>query len=116
MGTSHNLGGALGLALGSLIFTHGTKLNLLTTLQKLQFPINHWVDDVIMNTDQAISLLMKHTPLSQENATHVFKQAFLSGYQHTLWFLAILMIVVLVISVALRKKSKKEMSQRFNDF
>ena len=35
MGTSHNLGGALGLALGSLIFTYGTKLNLLTHLEKI---------------------------------------------------------------------------------
>lgn len=104
MGTSHNLGGALGLALGSLIFTYGTKLNLLTTLQKLQLPIHHWVDDVVMNTDQAIVLLAEHTPLTLETATQVFKQAFLSGYQNALWFLAILMIAALVVSVILRKK------------
>ena len=104
MGTSHNLGGALGLALGSLIFTYGTKLNLITSLKKWQLPIDQWVNEVVMNTDQAINLLMEHTPLTEGTATQVFKQAFLSGYQTAFWFLAILMIAVLIISVALRKK------------
>lgn len=106
MGTSHNLGGALGLALGSLLFTYGTKFNLLATLQKLQLPVNHWVDAVVMNTDQAIALLTEHTPLTQEAATHVFKQAFLSGYQNAFWFLAILTIAALAVSIVLRKKDK----------
>ncbi len=110
IGTSHNLGGALGLALGSLIFTYGTKLNLLTTLKKLQLPIDQWVNDVVMNTDQAIALLMKHTPLAEGTATQIFKQAFLSGYQTVLWFLAILMLIVLVVSVLLRKKTKQEIT------
>lgn len=108
MGTSHNLGGALGLALGSLIFTYGTKLNLLITLKKLQFPIEQWVNAVVMNTDQAIILLMKHTPLAEGTATQIFKQAFLFGYQTVLWFLAILMIIVLIVSVLLRKKNQEE--------
>ncbi len=108
MGTSHNLGGALGLALGSLIFTYGTKFNLLTSIKKLQLPINHWVDDAVMNTDQAITLLMEHTHLTKEAATHVFKQAFLSGYQTALWFLAILIIIVLGVSGVLRKKAERQ--------
>lgn len=113
MGTSHNMGGALGLALGSLIFTYGTKLNLLKTLQKLQLPIDHWVDDVIMNTDRAIALLTEHTSLTSETATHIFKQAFLSGYQHALLFLAVLMAIVLVISGVLGKKTKTLVKSAF---
>ena len=53
---------------------------------------------------------MKHTPLAEGTATQIFKQAFLSGYQTVLWFLAILMIIVLVVSVLLRKKTKQEIT------
>lgn len=105
MGTSHNLGGAIGLALGTLVFTYGTKLNLLAAAHKQAITdTNHWLDDVVTNTDQAISLLMQHAHLTQEAATQLFIQAFLSGYAYTLGFLAFLVFIALGVCGLLRKK------------
>jgi EmrB/QacA subfamily drug resistance transporter len=104
MGTAHNLGGAIGLALGTLIFTFGTKFSLLTALQKLQLTAGNWVENAITNTDQTIHLLMQHTHLNQEMAGRLFTKAFLSGYGWTLWSLALLALIVLVVSSLLRKK------------
>jgi EmrB/QacA subfamily drug resistance transporter len=106
MGTSHNLGGAMGLALGTLMFTYGTKLSLLTTLPKQQLAdSSHWLNEVVTNTDQAIGLLMQYAHLDQEAATQLFTQAFLSGYAYTLGFLALLVLVILSVSSLLRKKA-----------
>ncbi len=104
MGTTHNLGGSIGLALGSLIFTFGTKFNLSTAMQNLQLPIGSWINEVISNTDQGVALLVQHTHLSQEKATALFTQAFLSGHQAALGFLALLMLIALGVSLLLRKK------------
>lgn len=106
MGTSHNLGGAIGLALGTLVFTYGTKLSLLSALHTQLSSGNHWLNDVVTNTDQSTDLLMQHAHLNQNLATELFTQAFLSGYSYTLGSLALLALIALSISQWLCKKIK----------
>lgn len=107
MGTAHNLGGTIGLALGTLIFTYGTKLRALSALpQQQSTDANDWLNDFVTNTGQGIELLMQHTPLHLEAATQLFTQAFLSGYIYTMGFLALLVGAIFSMTAILIKKRR----------
>lgn len=91
-----------------LVFTYETKFNLLDHLQSLPIPnAGNWLNDVASNTDQAIHLLLQHTPLNKEMVILLFRQAFLSGYAGTLWLLVLVELIGLGIVLYYAKDRPK---------
>lgn len=97
IGTLHNLGGAIGLAIGTVIYTLQAKTVLLSRLADQHLAIGSWVNQAIANTDSAISLITTNTPLNASLANQLFHQYFLHGYSGALWLLVSTSLVALAI-------------------
>lgn len=93
--TLHNFGGALGLAIGVLIYQWQAKIALIQQLARFNISTTNWITQAIANTDQGILLIQQATSLSRSTATQLFQQAFLQGY------VGAFVLLILVSSVAL---------------
>lgn len=106
LGTLHNLGGAIGLAVGTLIYNILSKKTLLSMLSHEQIPAGKWVDQAIANIDNALHILENYTGLSSDRVSHFFQQYFLSGYRGAMWFLVFTSLVALITAFfGLKNKS-----------
>ncbi len=96
IGTLHNLGGAIGLALGTLIYNLLAKKTLLSLLEKNNTPAGTWVDQAIANTENAVHIMQKNTHLDVDSITAIFQHYFLQGYQGAMWLMIIVCILALI--------------------
>ena len=101
IGTLHNLGGAIGLAIGTLIYGLGVQYQFLAQLPNGGV----WIKQAAANTDNAIQMIIAHAQLSLPQATEIFQQAFLRGYQWAMWLLmAVSLIALLAVACGLKKR------------
>ncbi len=93
IGTLHNLGGAIGLAFGTLIYTILSKSSLRSQAIQQQLPLGSWIDKAINSTDHALEIIQKSTPLNTNEINQLFQHYFLSGYKGAMWLLVITSII-----------------------
>ena len=100
--TLHNVGGALGLALGLLCYRLGAEGRILDDLKELAIIPGPWIGAVVNDPEEALTLLSKHAPgLELSRATAVFHQSFLAGYRVAMQLLAGVSSLALVALTAL---------------
>lgn len=95
--TLHNFGGALGLALGVLIYNWRAKIALIQQLASYNFTDTSWITRAVANTDQSIALIQQSTSLKINIVLQLFQQAFLKGYTGALLLLVFVAGVALII-------------------
>jgi EmrB/QacA subfamily drug resistance transporter len=106
LGTLHNFGGAIGLALAVVIYrilaTH------LLTQQALiaHFSLGEWVNNAILDIGHTAQIIVQHTNLALPNAQIIFTEIFLRGYTGALWLLVASSVSILIlIMVGLKKET-----------
>ncbi|MBS0349577.1 MAG: MFS transporter [Proteobacteria bacterium] len=89
LGTLHNLGGAIGLAVGTLIYNILSKNNLQDLLNQRSIHAKAWTKEATANIDNAIQIIKNNTGLKLEEVTAIFQHYFLKGYQGAILLIAI---------------------------
>jgi EmrB/QacA subfamily drug resistance transporter len=102
--TLHNIGGAIGLGVGVVIYRHFAANNLLQNLSGYQIKSDTWVNQVVMNPDHAIQLLQKYTVFNINETTVLFQQFFIHGYRAAMWFLVVASFISLLVMIIGMKK------------
>ena len=95
IGTFHNFGGTIGLALGTLIFSGAAYARLLSGVTGAQLPAGSWLVEASGNMGQAAALIATHTGLAPAAASALFQQGFLHGYASAMWLIVALPLVSL---------------------
>lgn len=103
--TLHNIGGAIGLGIGVVIYRYFATNNLLQNLSGHQIKNGDWVNQIAMNPDHAIELLQQHTLLNSHEITTLFQQFFIHGYQSAMWFLVATSFTALFVMIFGMKKN-----------
>ena len=106
IGTLHNFGGAIGLALGTVVYQYQAKHILNNDLLKNKIATNAWVNQVISNPDNAVTTLMQQTNIGLIQATNLFKHFFIKAFTTTMWLLIIVSLLAL-ITILLGLKNRK---------
>jgi len=105
LGTLHNFGGAIGLAIGTVIYQLKAKSGLLQQLPLTDRNHSSWLNQVVANPEQATSLLVKHLKISLSHAQHIFHQYFTQSFSYTMWLLvAVSLIAFFIVAIGLRKR------------
>lgn len=100
--TVHNIGGAVGLALGLVCYQLAAEARLLGDLSALAITTGPWVGAVVNDPEAALPLLLQHsTTLEPLLAQTLFEQSFLAGYQAAMGLLATVSLLVLCFLVVL---------------
>ncbi|WP_368396742.1 MFS transporter [Streptomyces sclerotialus] len=84
--TFHNLGGAIGLAAGIVLYRQQSESALTTALADHQIPAGDWTREVAADPEHALTLLRQHTSLSGDDVTQIFHQTFTHGTQAAMWW------------------------------
>jgi EmrB/QacA subfamily drug resistance transporter len=111
LGTLHNLGGAIGLAVGTLIYNMMAKSALLSQLKENNIAPGAWADQVIANTEGAVDIIRQYAGLSVEKTTAIFQHYFLNGYRGAMWVMVIVSLLAL-LAVALGLKNQKPAGEK----
>ncbi|WP_411128812.1 MFS transporter [Streptomyces sp. x-19] len=85
--TFHNLGGAIGLAAGIVLYRVQAESHLTDTLSAKGVAIGSWTRDAVADPERATELLKEHTSLNAHDITDVFNQMFAHGTQSAMWML-----------------------------
>lgn len=87
--TMHNIGGVVGIALGTVVYHHFSALALQEGLIAHATQLTtQLTDTIIANPEQAIATLTTHAALSIQQATELFQQFFMRGYHSAMQLLA----------------------------
>ena len=89
--TLHNIGGAIGLALGTVAYHYQAKIALTIAAAKQHLAIGDWISQAVADPDNALSLIQSQTHLPLAKATSLLHQFFMHGYRGG-------MILLLVVS------------------
>jgi EmrB/QacA subfamily drug resistance transporter len=90
MGTSwtlHNVGGAIGLGVGIVIYKVFAKNNLINNLAIYHINGNFWADEIITNPNNASNLIRQYTHLNSNDLLPILHQFFITGYHAAMWLL-----------------------------
>ncbi|HVV67470.1 MAG TPA: MFS transporter [Gammaproteobacteria bacterium] len=108
MGTLHNFGGALGLALGTLLYHHQAKVVLLEQSVKQNFPTGSWMEQAISKPEDAVQTIVQATHLDTNSATRLFMDFFTHSFSSLMWLLVGISVAgFLVILLGLKRPNKK---------
>jgi EmrB/QacA subfamily drug resistance transporter len=108
MGTSwtlHNIGGAVGLSIGIIIYHTFAKQNLINNLVSHHISASSWINEAITNPDNAVKLFQQYTHLSISDTLPIFHQFFIAGYHAGMWLLFLSSLSALSIIFFGMKKS-----------
>lgn len=108
MGTSwtlHNIGGAVGLALGMVVYRNCALSSLLNNLVSQKIQVGEWIKEVITNPEKSIVLLQQITGINSENANTLSQQFFISGYKGGMFLLVMSSLIALIVIFFGMKKS-----------
>lgn len=106
IGTLHNFGGAIGLALGTVVYRLQAESALISQSMKQHTSIGTWVNNAVMDILNAIEIMQKATHMNFTKIQYVFQQFFLKGYAAAMWLLvASSIITLLIILFGLNKKN-----------
>jgi len=107
LGTFHNFGGAMGLVVGTLIFSAAAYTRLTSLVTDRHIDGGPWLSAAVSNTDQAVNIIASNTGLNQPDATDLFHQFFLHGYASAMWLLVLLPLLSLgFLSLSGKKKTR----------
>ncbi|TNF69000.1 MAG: DHA2 family efflux MFS transporter permease subunit [Gammaproteobacteria bacterium] len=106
LGTLHNFGGALGLALGTVIYSHFSFNQLISGLKTLHIQTGSWVTEAIADPNNATSLISSHIKFGYQHAQQLFEDAFIKGYSSSMWLLLIVALLGLAIIVIFEKSKQ----------
>ena len=86
----HNMGGAVGLAIGTAIYHH---YSYKTLIEQLNGTAHKWIEKAISDPNTAIATIEQHTQLVPDKAETLFYHFFMSGYQASMLLLTLVSIV-----------------------
>ncbi|MBO0652863.1 MFS transporter [Streptomyces triculaminicus] len=95
--TFHNLGGAIGLAVGIVLYRAQAEDGLTSALARLHAPAGDWTHDVVADPERAADLLREHTSLTSGQVGEVFDRMFSDGTQAAMWMVAGTSLAALVV-------------------
>ncbi len=95
--TFHNLGGAIGLAAGIVLYRARAEGSLTAALAEHRAPAGDWVRDVVADPERAAELIQRHTSLNGDAVTEVFDTMFTQGTQAAMWMVAGTSLTALVV-------------------
>jgi EmrB/QacA subfamily drug resistance transporter len=105
IGTLHNLGGAIGLAVGTLIYQMQSESALMRAATEQHFSFGPWIQDAISETENAVVIIQSNTAISAEKAQAIFDATFLHGYSSVMVLLvATSLLTLLMVGVGLKGK------------
>jgi len=99
LGTLHNFGGAIGLAIGTVVYHYRAKLIALADLAKQNVAPGAWVDKAIADPDNAVLIITHNANIATTKATAIFQNFFISGYNSAMLLLMIVSMVALAIVI-----------------
>lgn len=103
--TLHNIGGAIGLGVGVLIYRLYAQYALVNNLTNQHVALGSWVEEAVANPDVAVTLLQQHTNLSMSEILPLFHQFFIAGYQAAMWLLLLSSLMALgVVFVGMKEQ------------
>ncbi|POX37958.1 MFS transporter [Streptomyces sp. Ru73] len=103
--TFHNLGGAIGLAAGIVLYRWQAEAALTAALADRHVPSGTWVRDVAADPEHAVTLLRQHTSLGDGDLTRLFHQMFTHGTQAAMWWVTAASLAAL-LALALLGRSR----------
>ena len=98
LGTLHNFGGAIGLAIGTVIYHYQAKSVLVHDAVQKGIAVKPWMDQVVADPDNAKNIILQHTSMNTQSATDLFQHSFLSGYHGAMWLLLGISLAAFAIS------------------
>jgi EmrB/QacA subfamily drug resistance transporter len=102
LGTLHNFGGAIGLAIGTVVYHSFANSKLLTMLAAKKIAIGAWTNSIISNPDTALASLQHMTHLAPAEAQQLFAEFFTYGYRGAMILLLVItMIGFLLVALGL---------------
>lgn len=103
--TFHNIGGAIGLALGIVIYRAKAQSVLVDNLVSHNLQTNVNLSNIVSNPEDAPRLLQQIFHLPYAAAENLVQQFFIAGYQAAMWLLVISSLLALAIVLFGMKKS-----------
>ncbi|MFB7636001.1 MFS transporter [Streptomyces sp. NPDC056149] len=101
--TFHNLGGAIGLAVGMAVYRRSARDALDEALAARRLPGGEWVSRAVADPGVGNGLLRAHTGLDGRGAEALSRELFLRGNQAAMWLLCgVAVVAFLVIWVGMR--------------
>lgn len=94
--TFHNLGGAIGLAAGIVLYRWQAEAGLTESLADHGVAAGGWTHEVAAVPEDATTLLRQHTSLSDGEITRLFGEMFAHGAQAAMWLVAGVSLAALV--------------------
>lgn len=105
LGTVHNLGGALGLVVGTLIYQAKAHAVLVTMAQQQNLITGDWMSQAVSDPEHAIAILQRSTDLDMQQLHHLFQQFFIGGYQWAIGFIGLIaLLAMLTVLFGLKKR------------
>lgn len=102
--TIHNIGGAIGLGIGVVIYRIYAQYALSNDLAAHHISGGSWINEVVANPNNALELLQRYTHLAINDLLSISHQFFIAGYQAAMWLLVASSLIVLgVIYFGLKK-------------
>ncbi len=102
--TMHNVGGAVGLAIGVVVYHAGAQAALLGDLAARQVTPGAWAGDILSDPSKAVNLLGQYSNLGSSEITSIFQSFFMSGFHCAMWLLVGVSLAALAgIAWGLRK-------------
>jgi EmrB/QacA subfamily drug resistance transporter len=95
--TFHNIGGAIGLALGIVIFNTAAKITLVDYLNDNHIRVGDWFNHINANPEKSISILEEYLQRGHDFAVQLYQQSFLTGYHACMSLLAISSFMALLV-------------------
>ena len=105
LGTVHNFGGTVGLAIGTVVYHYFSLQTLMGAVDQKSMLVMTWMQEATANPDLAIGLIQKNTSLSITNARTLFENYFIHGYAASMGLLAVVAVITLGIVVGLDKRN-----------
>lgn len=106
IGTLHNLGGAIGLAVGTLIYQMQSESALIRQATEQNLTLGSWIKEAVLETENALTIIQKNIPLNPDKAQEIFYSTFLHGYSSVMMLLVAISVMTLLIVGAGLKKHK----------
>ncbi|MCF6767846.1 MFS transporter [Thiotrichales bacterium 19S11-10] len=107
LGTLHNFGGALGLALGTVVYSHFGLEKLISGLTALNIKPGSWVTEVIADPNTAAHLISQHISYGYQQAKILFESSFVKGYSSSMWLLLGIALLGFVTIMIFERKPKR---------
>lgn len=98
IGTFHNIGGAVGLAIGSFMFTYFSKDQLRHLLH--MHADKAWIRQAVSDPEKLIQVLKQHTHLAASKVQAISAQTFMHGQTAAMILISGVSVVVLVVLLA----------------